>query len=39
MKKALLVVILAIQFIAVAGVRPSTSEAPYPSCFPCPEAR
>jgi hypothetical protein len=39
MKRALLVLILAIQFVAVAGVRTSTSEAPLPSCFPCPEAR
>ncbi len=35
MKKALLVLIFAMQFVAVGSV--GTKEMPYPSCFPCPD--
>jgi hypothetical protein len=37
LKKALLALILALQFAAVANV--VTASAPWPSCFPCDEAR
>ncbi len=35
MKKALLILVLALQFAGIAGI--ATASAPWPSCYPCPE--
>lgn len=37
MKKALLALILALQFAGIVSV--ATAESPFPECYPCPESK